>query len=169
MLSLLRLERKSKNSWNPFRIRIFLFLSYSFGIETINRFIDSAVPSKTIPDSRPKWAKCFRPKRRKTLPNGAEHTYMAYIREYPLPPDHLTPKKQNLYLRRRNSKSGIIIALAGLKTSTDNADRLLNASLSLGRPHNVRVCRLLLYGKCTGVTVCFTYSDISLSMSVNQY
>ena len=66
---------------------------------------------------------------------------MAYIREYP--PNHLTPKKQNLYLRRRNSKSGIIIALAGLKTSTDNADRLLNASLSSGRPHNVRVCQLL--------------------------
>ena len=92
---------------------------------------------------------------------------MAYIREYP--PNHLTPKKQNLYLRRRNSKSGIIIALAGLKTSTDNADRLLNASLSSGRPHNVRVCQLLFYGKCTGFTVCFSYSDISLSMSINQY
>ena len=41
MLSLLRLERKPKNSSNPFRIRIFLFLSYSFGIETINTFIHS--------------------------------------------------------------------------------------------------------------------------------
>ena len=137
MLSLLRLECKQKNYSNSFGIRIFLFLSYSFGIETRNRFIDSAVPSKTIPDSRPKWAKCFRPKQRKTLPNGAEHTYMAYIREYP--PNHLTPKKQNLYLRRRNSKSGIIIALAGLKTPNDNADRLLNASLSSGRPNNVLV------------------------------
>ena len=38
-------------------VRIFLFLSYSSGIETI-----------TIPDSSPKWAKCipvFKPKRRK--------------------------------------------------------------------------------------------------------
>ena len=53
---------------NPFKIRIFLFLSYSFGIETINTFINSLVPSKTIPDSRPKWAKSIpvlRPKRRK--------------------------------------------------------------------------------------------------------
>ena len=41
ILSLLRLERKQKNSSNPFRIRIFLFLSYSFGIETINTFIHS--------------------------------------------------------------------------------------------------------------------------------
>ena len=41
LLSLLRLERKQKNSSNPFRIRIFLFLSYSFGIETINTFIHS--------------------------------------------------------------------------------------------------------------------------------
>ena len=49
-------------------VRIFLFLSYSYGIETINTFIPSVVPSKTIPDSSPKGAKCipvFRPKRRK--------------------------------------------------------------------------------------------------------
>ena len=41
MSSLLRLERKQKNSANPLRIRTFLFLSYSFGIETINTFIHS--------------------------------------------------------------------------------------------------------------------------------
>ena len=41
MSSLLSLERKQKNSSNPFRIRIFLFLSYSFGIEAINTFIRS--------------------------------------------------------------------------------------------------------------------------------
>ena len=55
MLPLLRLERKQKNYSNPFRIRIFLFLSYSFGTETINTFIHSVVPAKTIPNSRPKW------------------------------------------------------------------------------------------------------------------
>ena len=89
MLSLLRLERKQKNYSNPSRIGILLFLSYSFGIETINTFIHSIVLSKTIPDSRPKWAKCisvFRPNGAKTLPGGAAHTYMAYIREYPPPP-----------------------------------------------------------------------------------
>ena len=32
---------------------IYLFRSYSFGIETINTFIHSRTPSKTIPDSRP--------------------------------------------------------------------------------------------------------------------
>ena len=41
MLSLLRLERKQNSSSNPFRIRIFFFLSYSFGIETIKTFIQS--------------------------------------------------------------------------------------------------------------------------------
>ena len=35
---LLRLECKQKNSSKPFQIRIFLFLSYSSGIETINTF-----------------------------------------------------------------------------------------------------------------------------------
>ena len=52
-------------------------------------FIHSVVPSKTIADSRPKWAKCisfFRKKNgSKTLPDGAAHTDMAYIREYPPP------------------------------------------------------------------------------------
>ena len=89
MVSLLRLERKQNYYSKPFRIRIFLFLSYSFGIETISTFIHSVVPSKTIPDFRPKWAKSvtvFRPKRAKTLPDGAAHTYMAYIRKYPPPP-----------------------------------------------------------------------------------
>ena len=33
--------RKQKNSSNAFRIRVFLLLSYSFGIETINTFIHS--------------------------------------------------------------------------------------------------------------------------------
>ena len=32
---------QTKKYSNPFRIRIFLFLSYSFGIETINTFIQS--------------------------------------------------------------------------------------------------------------------------------
>ena len=39
MLSLLRLEHKHKNYSNLFRIYIFLFLSLSFGIEMINKFI----------------------------------------------------------------------------------------------------------------------------------
>ena len=41
MLTLLRLERKQNSSSNPFQIRIFFFLSYSFGIETIKTFIQS--------------------------------------------------------------------------------------------------------------------------------
>ena len=39
MSSLPRLEPKQKNSSKPFGIRIFLFLSYSFGIETKNTLI----------------------------------------------------------------------------------------------------------------------------------
>ena len=35
--------------------------------------------------------------------------------------------------------------------------------------HTICVCfRLLFYSTCTGFTVCFTYSDISLSMCINQ-
>ena len=39
MSSFLKLERKENNSSNVFRIRIFLFHSYSFGIESITTFI----------------------------------------------------------------------------------------------------------------------------------
>ena len=89
-LSLLRLERKQNNYSNPLRIRIFLFLSYSFG--TINTFRHHVVPSKTTPDCRPKWAKytpVFRPKWHKNptrSSDGAAHTSMAYIKETPPPP-----------------------------------------------------------------------------------
>ena len=41
MLASLRLEHKQNKSSNLFRTCIFLFLSYSFGIETINTFIHS--------------------------------------------------------------------------------------------------------------------------------
>ena len=52
---------------------------------SIRRSCNPVVPSKSIPDSRPNWAMCipvFRLQRRKTLPDGATHTYIAYIREY---------------------------------------------------------------------------------------
>ena len=66
--------------------------SHSFGIETINTFIHSPniSPSKTIPESRPKWAKCiavFRPNSAQIpYPTGRHIQYMAYIREQPSPP-----------------------------------------------------------------------------------
>ena len=87
--SLLRLEQQPKKIYsNPLRIRIFLFLSYSFGIETINTFIHSrTVPSKTIPNSRQKWVKCipvFRPKRRKNPTRwGGTCLYSLYKRVPP--------------------------------------------------------------------------------------
>ena len=40
-VTLLRLKRKQKSSSNPFRIRIFFFLCYSFGVEMIKTFVQS--------------------------------------------------------------------------------------------------------------------------------
>ena len=56
-------------------------------------FIHSVVPSKTIPDSRPKWAKCisvFRPKRHKNLTQwgGTYYLYGLYKGVAPSPPPH---------------------------------------------------------------------------------
>ena len=87
MLSLLRLGRKQKNSSNPFRIRIFIFLSHSFGIETINTFIHSRSSLENHTRFQTKIGKVFTRFQTKTAQNhypmGAAHTYMAYIREYP--------------------------------------------------------------------------------------
>jgi len=78
MSLLLRLERKQKNSPNPFRIRIFLFLSYSIGIETINTFIHSRVSLENHARCLTKMGKIytrFRPKRR-IIPTRWGGTYL---------------------------------------------------------------------------------------------
>ena len=83
---------------NPFRIRIFLFLCHSFGFETINTFIHSQVPSKTISYSKRKWAKSsnrllakcilvFGPKRPKNPTRwGGTYLYGLYKGVSPPPP-----------------------------------------------------------------------------------
>ena len=63
-----------------------LILSFFFYLE-LKRLIRSytpIVPSKSIPDSRPKWVKSApNGVKTSTIPSGAAHTYMGYIREYP--------------------------------------------------------------------------------------
>ena len=53
IITLIRAQNK-KNSSSPFRIRMFLFLSYSFGIETINTFINcrSSLENHTRPQTK---------------------------------------------------------------------------------------------------------------------
>ena len=90
MLSVIRLQRKQKNSPNPFRIRIFLFLSYSFGIETINTFIHSRSSLENHTRFQTKSVYPFSVQNgAKTLPDGAAHTCIAYLREYSPPPESL--------------------------------------------------------------------------------
>ena len=72
------LSKKKFFKW----IRIFLFLTYLFGIETIKTFIHSRSSLKNQPDSRPKWPKflpVFRPKRRKNHTRwGSTYLYSLY-------------------------------------------------------------------------------------------
>ena len=91
MSSLLRLEGRQKNSSNPFRIRIFLFLSYSFRIETINTFIhsDRVVSLENHTQFQTKMGKiftCFPAKTRKNPTDEAAHTYIVFIgvQSYPV-------------------------------------------------------------------------------------
>ena len=87
MLSFLRLERRQKNSSNPFRIRIFSFiLSYSFGTETIKTFIQSRSSLKNHTRFQTKMGKVytrFQTKRSKPYPMGRDIPYIAFIGEYP--------------------------------------------------------------------------------------
>ena len=89
-LSLLRLERKQKKYSNPIRIRIFLFLSYSFEIETINTFIHSRSCLENHTRFQTKMGKVYTRVQTKTaqkpLPGGAAYTFMAYIKENAPPP-----------------------------------------------------------------------------------
>ena len=88
MSSLLRLGCKTKKNANPFLIRIFLFLTH-LELERSIPSYTTVVPSKTILDSRLKWAKwipVFRPKRRKNPTRwGGTYLYGLYKRVVPPP------------------------------------------------------------------------------------
>ena len=91
MLLLLRLERKQKILQLHFEFAYFsFFLSYSFGIETINTFIHFRSSLENHTDSRPKWANCipvFRPKRGKNPARWVgTYLYSLYKGVPPSPP-----------------------------------------------------------------------------------
>ena len=94
MLSLLRLARKQTNSSNPFRIRTFFFLSCSFETETIN--IRSYTPVGSLENHTRFQTKTAQ----KPYTDGAAHTYVAYIREYPPPGCIWTSSRKTLSLMR---------------------------------------------------------------------
>ena len=78
---------KQKNSSNAFQIRIFLLLSYSFGIETISTFIHSHSTLENHTWFQTKMVRVYTCFQTKTRPGGAAHTYIACLREYPPPQD----------------------------------------------------------------------------------
>ena len=88
-------------SSNPFRIGTFLFLSYSFGIETMIHSYTPVVPPKTILDSRPKWAKCI-PVSRLKLPKNPPRcggTYLCSLYKGVPPPPPPRGNKENNFTR----------------------------------------------------------------------
>ena len=91
MLSLLRLERKQKKFFKSIsNSHIFLFFLTHLELKRQRRSYNPVVPSKTIPDSRPKWAKCilvFRSKPRKDPTRwGGRYLYSSYKVVPPPPP-----------------------------------------------------------------------------------
>ena len=80
----------SKKKRRHFEFPYFSFFLTHLELKRKLRSYTTVVPSKTIPDSRPKWAKCifvFRPKLRKN-PTRWGGTYVAYIKESPPPSPH---------------------------------------------------------------------------------
>ena len=97
-------------------IAYYSFIFYSIGTEITNTFLHFRSSPKTRPDSRPK--------RHKTKPLGAAHSYMARMREdspYPLGleatwkwPIHkalLMRLAQTLYLQNRFSRHSILLPM----------------------------------------------------------
>ena len=88
---------------------MYLFLSTSFGIETMNTFVHSyEFPREPyqIPDPNGQSLYPFSDQNGAgTLPFGAAHTYMAYIWEYPPTPrdfhSSLKKSKREVYTYRR--------------------------------------------------------------------
>ena len=94
MSSLLRLERKQKNSSKIFRIRIFLCLSNSFGTEMINMFIHSHRSLESHTQFQTKMGKVYTRFQTsysvgpKPILFRVAHTYIVDIKEYsPHPPE----------------------------------------------------------------------------------
>ena len=121
-LGLHYLERKPKHFSNPFRICTSFFLFYLFGIERQMRSYTHIAPSKAIPDSRPKWAKCiffFKPKRRKTPTRwGGTYLYSLYKGVPPPPP----PCLYFLFIESARHQKTSWLGVYGIQSS--NSSRL---------------------------------------------
>ena len=103
VIKVLRLEGNQKSSSNPVRIRLFLFLSYSFGIETINTFIHSRVSLENHTSFQNRW--------------GTAHPFMAYIKDYHLPPPPGVKGLENEVMWESEQSEPFIIANCGLQLS----------------------------------------------------
>ena len=88
--SLHSIGRKHKNYSNPFRIRLFLFLSYLFGIETIKMFILSRIFFENPTRFQTKMGKVYTRFQTKTTQNptrwGGTYPYGVYKGVPPTPP-----------------------------------------------------------------------------------
>ena len=121
MSSLFGFEQQQKKiSQNPFRIRIFLFLTYLFRIETINSSYTPVAPLKTIPDSRPKWAKSipvFRLKRRKDpkywISGPKRYLDFRETRHRPRYPEKQRAEHHGKNAKRALAKAGVFWAVRG--------------------------------------------------------
>ena len=131
-------------------------------METINTFIHSVVPSKTIPDSRPKWVKCipvFRLKRRKNLTRWGGtylyiHRYFIYLESYGLykgvhPPPPSTPlplwRRTTVASQSRLSMNGFPLkSLKNPKFSRANVCKK-SSTIEISRPQSKNHFRSYLF------------------------
>ena len=107
MLAFLSSERKQNNSSNPIRIRKFLFLSYSFEIETINTFIHFRSSLENHTRFQTKTAQ-------KPDPMERQYLYSLYRGEPP-PPPPLRVWKADVLKRRTTCNSAFKFRVAFLR------------------------------------------------------
>ena len=83
------------------------------------------------------------------------------------------PQKETKFRLRISDNLNLIVEMKQSKNrfkKTQTLTGMLNDQDTPQVAHTICLCnRLLFYSKCTGFTVCFTYSDISLTMYINQW
>ena len=171
---------QTKNYSNPFRIRIFLFPSYLIWnwndkyVHTLPQF-----PRKPYPIPYQNGQSVYRfsdQNGAKTLPDGAAHTYIAYIKEYPPSPGSrgkgkpcVTTVKIWFCLEKFSGKLHLPINWSICKRPQHRYVKQTHKYSSSHVCHSQTFCRPLLPCKSTAKEVSFEWSHYSISFTVSKF
>ena len=169
MSSLLRLEQQQKGFLNPFWIRIFLFLFYSFGIETINTFIHSRSCLENHARPQTKMGKvytCFQSKTAQKPYRLGRYIPIWLVKGVPPPPPLRILSVQDRASRAAHSIASTFSALYTLyrhaRCSYSIKINIIDINRSFNSPTNID-----WYGKSIEIKVTERY-NLSVTITIDR-